>query len=161
MFKGLELWAEVTHVPLCFILSFHLSRNDRTNYQRSNAKRTAAAASALHVRVIELEAGALDGLDVIDLDAIQIHRAHLVNRDLEPVKIHDLIGLIGLVFKRHVVLETGAASADDGNAQRHRDRILHAHDFLDLGAGSRSQTNHIFLWPPLAGKPAMHLSNKV
>jgi hypothetical protein len=38
---------------------------------------------------------------------------------------------------------------------------LHAHDFLDLGAGSGSQTNHKFLWPPLAGKPAMHLSLQV
>jgi len=83
---------------------------------RLNAKRAAAAASALHVRVIELEAGAFDGLNVVDLDAIQVHRAHLVDRDLEPVKINDLIGLIGLVFKCHVVLETGAASADDGNA---------------------------------------------
>jgi hypothetical protein len=161
MLKGREIWAEVMHVPLCLVLSFHLSRNDKRSYHRLNAKRAAAAAGALHVRIIELEAGTLDGFDVIDLNAIQIHRAHLVNRDLEPVKIHDLIGLIGLVFKRHMVLETRAASADDGNAQRHRDRILHAHDFLDLGAGSRSQTNHNFFWPPLAGKPAMHLSNKV
>jgi len=113
-----------------------------------NAKRAAAAASALHVRVVELEAGALDGLNVINLDAIQIHRAHLVDRDLQPVKIHDFVSLVRRIFKCHVVLETGAASADDGNAQRHRYRILHAHDFLDLGAGSGSQTNHKFLWPP-------------
>jgi hypothetical protein len=126
-----------------------------------NAKRTTAAAGALHVRVIELEAGAFDALDVVDLDAIQVHRAHLVDRDLEPIKVDHLIGLIGLVFKCHVVLETGAASSNDGNAQRHRHRILHAHDFLNLGAGSGSQTNHKFLWPPLAGKPAMHLSLQV
>jgi len=123
-----------------------------------NAERTAATASALHVRVVELEAGAFQGFDVIDFHPIQIHRTHLVDRDLKPIKIHDLVGLVGLVFKCHVVLKTGAASADDGNAQRHRDWILHAHDFLDLGAGSGSQTNHKFLWPPLAGKPAMHLS---
>ncbi len=126
-----------------------------------NAKRAAAAARAFHVRVIELEAGTFDGLDVVDLDAIQVHRAHLVDRDLEPIKIDHLIGLIGLVFKCHVVLETGAASADDGDAQRHRYRILQAHDFLDLGTGSGSQTNHKFLWPPLADKPAMHLSTQV
>jgi hypothetical protein len=113
-----------------------------------DAERTAASASALHVRVIELEASALDGLDVVDLDAFQVHRTHLIDRDLEPVKIDHFIGFIGRVFKSHVVLETGAASADDGNAQRHRYRILHAHDFLDLGAGSGSQTNHKFLWPP-------------
>jgi hypothetical protein len=126
-----------------------------TERYKSNAKRAAAAARALHVRVIELEAGTFDGLDVIDLDAVQVHRTHLVDRDLEAVKIHHLIGLIGLVFECHVILETGAASSDDGNAQRHRHRILHAHDFLDLGAGSGSQTNHKILWPPLAGKPAM------
>jgi len=113
-----------------------------------NAKGAAATAGALNVRIIELEASALDGFDVIDLDAFQIHRAHLIDRDLEPVEIDHFIGFIGRVFKSHVVLETGAASADDGNAQRHRYRILHAHDFLDLGAGSGSQTNHKFLWPP-------------
>ena len=73
---------------------------------------------------------------------------HLVNGHLQTIEIKNLIGFIGRVLKRHVVLETGAASADDGNSQRHRDRILHAHDFLDLGAGSGSQTNHKFLWPP-------------
>ena len=119
-----------------------------SSYQRSgsrlNAKRTAAAAGTLYVRIIELEACALDGLDVINLDAIQVHRAHLVNRDLQPVKIHDLIGLIGRIFKCHVVLKARAASADHGYAQRHRHRILHVHDFLNLGGGNWSQTNHNF-----------------
>jgi len=117
---------------------------NRVFNSRLNAKRTAAAAGAFHVRIIELEARAFDGLDVINLDAVEIHRTHLVNRDLESVEIHDLIGLIGLVFKSHVVLETGAASANHSDAQRHRHGVLHAHDFLDLGTGSGSQTNHKF-----------------
>jgi hypothetical protein len=59
--------------------SFCHSSSDReigmqpTKRCQLHAKRTAAAASALHVRVIKLEAGAFDGLDVVNLDAIQVH----------------------------------------------------------------------------------------
>ena len=38
-----------------------------------NAKRAAAAASALHIRVIELESGAFNRFDVVNLDAFQVH----------------------------------------------------------------------------------------
>ena len=126
-----------------------------------DAEGAAATAGALHVGIVELESRTFERLDVVDLNPVQIHGTHLVDRDLQPIEFKNLVRIGGLVFKRHVVLETGTASADNGNAQRHRDRGLHAHDLFDLGAGSGSQTNHKFLWPPLAGKPAMHLSLRV
>jgi len=98
-----------------------------------DAEGTAAAAGAFHVRIVELESCAFNRLDVIDLDSIQVHGTHLVDRDLQAIELKNLVRIGGLVFKRHVVLETGAATADHGNAKCHRHRALHAHDFLDLG----------------------------
>ena len=107
-----------------------------------DAEGTAAAARALHVRVIELEAGTFESLDVVDLHSIQVHGTHLIDSDFESIEVHDFVGLVGLILKRHMVLETGAASADHGNAQRDRDGVLHTHDFLDLGGGNGRQVDH-------------------
>src|SRR6267378_829907 len=48
-----------------------------------DAEGTAAAAGAVDVGIIELESRAFNRLDVIDLDSVQIHGAHLVNRNLQ------------------------------------------------------------------------------
>ena len=98
----------------------------------SHAEGTTAPAGALHVRIVELETRAFERLDVVDLDAIEVHGTHLVDGDLEAIEIHNLVRLVGLVFKRHVVLETRAAATDNRDAQRRRDGVLHIHDFLDL-----------------------------
>ena len=120
------------------------------NEEELDAEGAAAAAGALDVGIIELEAGTFESFDVIDFHAIEIHGAHLVDSDLEAVEVHDFVGLVGLIFKRHVILETGAAAADDGDAQGDRDGVLHAHDFLDLSGGNGRQVDHKFYWPPLA-----------
>src|SRR5712664_3572631 len=122
---------------------------------RLDAEGTPATAGALHVGVIELESRTFDGLDVIDLDAFEVHRTHLVHRNLQTVKLENLVGIRGLIFKRHVVLKTRAAAADYRHAQSDRHWTLHVHDFLDLGARNGRQIDHGFLWPPLAGAPAM------
>jgi hypothetical protein len=121
------------------------SRNASKRNSNLNAKRAAAAAGALHVGVVELEAGAFDRLDVVDLDAFEVHRTHLIHGNLQAVKVEYFIGIVGLVLKRHVVLETRAAATNDGNAQRHRCGALHVHDFLYLGAGNGRQIDHKFL----------------
>ena len=107
-----------------------------------HAEGTAAAAGALDVGVVELEASAFESFDVVDFDTIKIHRTHLVNGDLEAIEVHDLVVFIGLILKRHVVLETGAAAADHSNAKSGRDRALHIHDFLDLTGGNGRQIDH-------------------
>src|SRR5215469_14670519 len=108
----------------------------------SDAERAAAAAGGLHVRVIELEAGAFEGLDIVDFHALEIHRAHLIDGDFQAVEIHHFIGIVGLVFKGHVVLKTRTAAADNGDTQGRRYRRLHSHDFLDLAGGYRREINH-------------------
>jgi hypothetical protein len=47
-----------------------------------NAEGATAAASALDVGVVKLEAGAFESLNVVDLDAVKIHGTHLVNGNL-------------------------------------------------------------------------------
>src|ERR1700720_3816750 len=99
-----------------------------------NAERTTTAAGALHVGIVELESRTFHGLNVIDLHTFKIHGAHLVHGNLQPVEIQQLVGIVGLILKSHVVLETGTAAADNGHAQSNRHGALHLHDFLDLGA---------------------------
>src|SRR5882762_3685634 len=122
---------------------------------RLDAKGTPATARALHVGVVELEPRTFDGFDVIDLNAFEVHGTHLVHRDFQTVKLENLVRIRGLVLKGHVVLETRAAAADYCHAQRDRHRRLHVHDFLDLSTCNGRQIDHSFLWPPLAGAPAM------
>src|SRR5712664_3996267 len=98
-----------------------------------DAERAAAAAGALDVGIIELESRAFNRLNVIDLDSVQIHGAHLVDGNLQTIKLENLVRIRGRVLKRHVVLETGASATDHSHAQRNGHRALHAHDFLDLG----------------------------
>src|ERR1700677_3938114 len=73
---------------------------------RLDAEGAAAAAGALDVRVVELETRAFDGFDVVDLDAIEVHLAHLVDENLEAVKfVHAVTILVHGVLKGHVVAE--------------------------------------------------------
>lgn len=99
---------------------------------RLDAEGAAAAASALDVGIIELEAGALDGFDVVDGDAVEVHFAHLVDEYFEALEFVDVIaGFVDLTFKSHMIAEAGAAASDDSDAQTRgnrrllRDNLLH------------------------------------
>jgi hypothetical protein len=118
------------------------SERELPRLRKLHAEGTAAAASALHVRVVELEARTLDALDVVDFHAFEIHGAHLIDGNLEAIKVQNFIGIVGLVLKRHMVLETRAAAPDNRHAQSHRHGSLHLHDFLDLGTSDGREINH-------------------
>jgi hypothetical protein len=85
-----------------------------------NAEGASATASALHVGIVEFETGTFHGFDIVDFNAVQVHGTHLVDGNLQAVELKNLIGIVGLIFKRHVILEPRAATAYDGNAQRSR-----------------------------------------
>jgi hypothetical protein len=119
-----------------------------------DAEGTAATAGALHIGIVELESRTFNRLDVIDLNTVQVHGTHLVNGNLQTIELENLVRIGSLIFKRHVVLETGAAPADHSHAQRDWHRSLHAHDFLHLGTCYGRQIDHNSSWPPLAGAPA-------
>src|SRR5579884_1351615 len=118
-------------------------------------ERTAAPARALHVGVVELEAGAFHGLDVIDFGAIQIQHAGLIDEHLEPVIGVGFVQHVRRIFEGHRIAEAGAAAAHDGNAQARRLRVLGRQDFLHLVHCLFSQTNHKSL---VASIPQLPLS---
>jgi hypothetical protein len=103
---------------------------------RLNAERAAAAASALDVRVVEFEARSFDCLDVINLHTVEVHFAHLIDENFEAVEFIDVVAvLIDLILESHVIAETRATAAYDGNPQAGRGGILLRQDFLHLGDG--------------------------
>jgi hypothetical protein len=97
------------------------SANSGIAHKLLNAEGTAATASALYVRVIELESRTFDRFDVIDLHTFQIHFAHLVDEDFQAFKlVHVIAGFVDLIFKSHVIAEARAASANHGDPQTSR-----------------------------------------
>src|SRR6266568_963490 len=107
-----------------------------------HAKGTTATAGALHVGVVELETRAFQCLDVVNLDAVQIHLAHLVHENFQTVELIDVVGFVDLVLESHVIAEARAAAAYDCHTKRCGRRVLTGHDFLDLTRGSRGNRNH-------------------
>src|SRR5262245_15351803 len=83
-----------------------------------DAKRTAAAATAGDVRVVELEPGAMESVDVVDLGAVHVEEARFVDENLQPVEFVDRVVLvvIGLV-EAHAVLETGTSASNHLDAK--------------------------------------------
>jgi hypothetical protein len=103
---------------------------------RLDAEGAAAAAGALDVRVVEFEARTFDCLDVINLDTVEIHFAHLIDENLEAVELIDVVAiLIDLVLESHVIAETRATTAHNGNAQAGGRGILLRQDFLHFSDG--------------------------
>src|SRR3954465_12684147 len=82
------------------------------------AKRRAASTGRLYIRILELEPGALQTFDVIDLGTDEIHEAHLVDDALDPLDLKLTIDL-GRLVEIEVVREPGAAAANHAKAQRH------------------------------------------
>lgn len=108
-----------------------------------NAEGGAAAAGAFYVGIVEFEAGALDGFDVVDGNAVEVHLAHLVDEDFEAFEFVDVVAcLIDLTFESHVVAETGAAATYDRHAQTRWRGVLLRDDLLDFRYGNRRKSNH-------------------
>ena len=122
-------------------------------YESSDAEGTAATASALDVWVVELEPRTLEGLNIINLDAFEIHLTHLVYEDFQAFKFVDVVGLIDLILKGHVIGEARAAATDDRDAERCWRWILLRHDFPYLRARDRRNADHEVLSTPLAVIP--------
>src|SRR5438105_3999012 len=80
-------------------------------------ERAAAAAGRDRVRVVDFEAGAHGGLDVIDARALEIGTALRIDVDLQAIEIVDEILIARRVIQRHAVSKAGAAPAGDVDAQ--------------------------------------------
>ena len=101
-----------------------------------DAERTAAAAGALDVRVVKLEARTFDCFDIVNLHAVEIHFAHLIDENFQAIEFIDVVAvLIDLVLESHVIAETRATAAHDRDAQAGGRGILLRQDFLHFGDG--------------------------
>ena len=83
----------------------------------SGREGTAAAAAARCVRVLEREARAHHGRDIVDLDAIEILPAERIDEQLDAVGLQDLVVVLSLVLDVEAVLEARAAARQNRNAQ--------------------------------------------
>ena len=84
----------------------------------SDLKGLAAAAASGRVRVVETKPGSHDVFDVVDLRAVEVEVAALIDQELDALVLEDFVTLRGGVVERELILEAGAASADDAHAKR-------------------------------------------
>src|SRR6478736_1417597 len=77
----------------------------------------AAATAADRVRVVDREARAHEGVDVVDLAALDERDAVLVDVDADAVGVEDAVLGRGLVLEHHPVAVAGAAARVDVDAQ--------------------------------------------
>src|ERR1044072_5205780 len=107
---------------------------DRRNlFLVGDAERRAAAAGRDDVRVVDLEARALQRLDVVDDRPAHVRQARLVDEDLQAGVLEDLVA-VALGVEREVVLKAGAAAALDAHAQAGRRDVgtLRRKELMDL-----------------------------
>src|SRR5512132_1028409 len=95
-------------------------------------ERRAAAARALHVGVAELEAGAVEALDVVDLGPLQVLVAERIDEELDALVLERLVHVGGLVLEVQVVREASATAADDAEPQALAAEILGAGNLVNL-----------------------------
>src|SRR5215217_31706 len=98
-----------------------------------DAEGGAAAAGRDDVGVVDLEAGALKALDVVDDGALDVREARAVDQDPQAVVLEDLVA-VALRVERERVLEAGAAAAAHADAQAGRLDVgaLRVQELLDL-----------------------------
>src|SRR5471030_3013900 len=79
-----------------------------------DAERAAAAAGRDDVRVLDLEAGAGERVDVVDLRAVDVLERVRLDEQLETVTLEDAV-VRALLVEGEVVLEARAAAAADAH----------------------------------------------
>src|SRR5437867_4369027 len=77
----------------------------------SRLERMAASAAAGRVRIVDLEAGALEGRHIVDLDTLQVGCAEPIHQDLESVHGDDLVAVLLLLLEHEAILHPRAAAA--------------------------------------------------
>src|SRR5258708_2055618 len=106
-----------------------------------HAERGSAAASALHVRVLEFEACTFEGFNVVDNASVQIHDGSGVDEYLHSVHVEGLVHHSGRILELHRVREARAPSAYDSYAEACGNGRLLPHDVFYLGNGIGSETD--------------------
>src|ERR1041385_3200754 len=103
-------------------------------------ERVAAAARSDGVRVLDLEPGLLDRLEVVDLRAHQVRSAEGIDHDLDALAVERVVALLGAAVEAEAILEARAAAALDRDP-KDRDVLLGRHELLDLGRSRFGERN--------------------
>src|ERR1019366_7176686 len=106
-------------------------------------ERRAAAAGALGVRVVELEARSVEAYDVVDLGVLEVLEAHRIDVELHAVRLELLVHVAALVLEVEVVGEPGAPSTDHAQSQPLPGEGLGLGDFANLGGGLLGDRDHV------------------
>src|ERR1700722_7389754 len=106
------------------------------------AERTTAAACGFHLRVAELEAGAFQALHIVNLGAVQIQHARLIDEHLQITELVGLVEYIWCGFEGHRVAKARTSAAHHGNAQTCGPGLLHAQNLIHFANGSFGKLNH-------------------
>src|SRR3954468_16433785 len=109
-----------------------------------DAEGRAAAAGRDHVGVVDLEAGALHGLDVVDDRALDVGQRGAVHKDPQAVVGEDLVAG-ALLVEGERVLEARAAATAHADAQTGRldVRALGGEELLDLLCALLGERDHV------------------
>src|SRR4029078_3646602 len=91
-----------------------LSESATPNFEmKSDAERTAAAATTGGIRVVEFESGAVEAVDVVHFGSIHVQDAGLVDEDLQTFEFKYGVNLIiKRLVETHAIGKTGATAAD-------------------------------------------------
>ena len=90
--------------------------NRRAGFLAGDPERAAAAAGRDDVRVLDLEAGAGQRVDVVDLRAVDVLERLRLDQQAQAVALEDPV-VVALLVEGEVVLEARAAAAADADAQ--------------------------------------------
>src|SRR4051812_44992867 len=104
-----------------------------------NAEGGAATARGDDVRVVHLEAAAHQRLGVVDLGAVDVLEARLVDDDLDAVDVEDPVLSDWLVERQRVLEPRATASA---NADAETGSLLAFEEALDLLSSDLGERHH-------------------
>src|SRR5687767_589935 len=113
-----------------------------------------AGAPGNGVRVVDGEAAAHEGVDVVDLGTFKIHGAEIVDQKADAVHLDDFVTLFGALLDGHTILKPGAAARRDEDAQRALWRALLGKKSLELLNRLRGNRDHREVPPHPSQPPA-------
>src|SRR5499427_3157235 len=110
--------------------------------RRSGGEALAAGAGVLHVRVVELESGAHQALDVVDLGAAQEDHALQVHDQPDAVRLDGLVARDPGLAELHEVGVPRTAAAAHADAQADVRRAASREQLLHLVRRDRRERDH-------------------
>src|SRR5579862_1900960 len=121
----------------------HQALDGRDLFLFGHPERGAAATGRDHVRVVDLDPGALEPVDEIDRRALDVGQARAVDQQPDPLVLEHLVPG-PLLVEGEGILKPAAASAPNPHAQPCRlgNRILRGQELADLLGALICQSDH-------------------